>query len=656
MKPLAYARGSVALLAFVLGAQTPSPRQSVSMKTAGSPVIAPDARHVAWTVNEADWEENEFKTQIWLWSRDTNLAIQLTQHKKGASAPAFSPDGRRLGFLSTRDGKSQVYVMSLAGGEAARLTDDESGVNAFRWSPDSRTIAYTSTGPEPKELKDRKDQYGEFEIVRQDYRFVHLYTVDAPLDITKAAKGAALTSGADFSVSSFAWSPDSQTIAFAATKNPDLTMGPTSDIYAVRLSDKSVRKVVDRPGADQNPVWSPDGLSIAFVASPQQPFDCCPNSKLAVVPAGGGAFHFIAAEFDENPNLVEWAPAGVYFSGLRKTRGGLFLADPTSGAYREVAGAGDLSVSGVAFSSDFRTAVFSAAGPNRLNEIYLSPADSLAPRPLSDLGAQLKEFRLATREVISWKSTDGAEIEGVLVKPAGFDASKKYPLLVVIHGGPTGIDSPSFQPDRYYPIENFAAKGAVVLRPNYRGSAGYGEKFRSLNVRNLGVGDAWDVLSGVDALIAKGFVDAARVGCMGWSQGGYISAFLTTTSDRFKAISVGAGISDWTTYYVNTDITQFTRNYLKATPWDDPEVYRKTSPISYVKSAKTPTLIQHGENDKRVPIPNGYELRQALEDRGVPVRMVVYKGFGHGINKPKQMLHVMEDNLRWFSQYIWNER
>jgi dipeptidyl aminopeptidase/acylaminoacyl peptidase len=195
----------------------------------------------------------------------------------------------------------------------------------------------------------------------------------------------------------------------------------------------------------------------------------------------------------------------------------------------------------------------------------------------------------------------------------------------------------------------------LILRPNYRGSAGYGEKFRSLNVRNLGVGDYADVISGVDALIAKGFVDKDRVGSMGWSQGGYISAFITASSDRFKAVSVGAGISDWMTYYANTDITPFTRQYLHATPWDDPDIYKKTSPITYIAKAKTPTLIQHGENDRRVPIPNGYELRQALEDRGVPVKMVVYKGFGHGITKPKQQRAVMEENEKWFAKYIWGE-
>ena len=208
-------------------------------------------------------------------------------------------------------------------------------------------------------------------------------------------------------------------------------------------------------------------------------------------------------------------------------------------------------------------------------------------------------------------------IEGVLHKPVGFQSGRKYPLLVVIHGGPTGVSRPTpFSSTSIYPIDLWVAKGALVLEPNYRGSAGYGEQFRALNVRNLGVGDAWDVLSGVDYLIAQGMADPDRVGTMGWSQGGYISAFLTThDSARFKAVSVGAGISDWMTYYVNTDIHPFTRQYLKATPWEDPEIYAKTSPITYIKGAKAPTLIQHGATDQRVPLPNAYELYQGLAGR-----------------------------------------
>ncbi len=260
--------------------------------------------------------------------------------------------------------------------------------------------------------------------------------------------------------------------------------------------------------------------------------------------------------------------------------------------------------------------------------------------------------------MISWKSKDGTTIEGVLTKPQNFDPDKKYPLLCMIHGGPTGVDRPGLlsRGTSYYPIDIWVARGALILRVNYRGSAGYGEEFRLLNKRNLGVGDAWDVISGVDFLIGKGWVDSDKVVSMGWSQGGYISAFLTTSSDRFAAISVGAGLSNWASYYYNTDITPFTVNYLGDDPVDDPEVYQKTSPMSYIKKAKTPTLIQHGENDRRVPIPNAYELRQGLVDRGVPVEMVVYKGFGHGINKPKSQRAVMWHNLAWFNHYLWDDK
>ncbi len=295
------------------------------------------------------------------------------------------------------------------------------------------------------------------------------------------------------------------------------------------------------------------------------------------------------------------------------------------------------------------------AAPNHFPEVLVSSTADFAPKTLTDVAAQWKPFHLTTREVVEWKSTDGAAIQGILIKPADYDPSRKYPLLVVIHGGPTGVDTALPSADRYYPIERFAAKGALLLKPNYRGSAGYGAKFRALNVRNLGLGDYQDVISGVDYLISKGIVDKDRVAAMGWSEGGYISAFITTYSDRFKAVSVGAGISDWMTYYVNTDIHPFTRQYLKATPWDDPEIYRKTSPITYINNAKTPTLIQQGDQDKRVPPPDSYELYQALKDRGIPVKLIFYKGFGHPINKPKQQRAVMEHNYEWFSKYIWAE-
>jgi dipeptidyl aminopeptidase/acylaminoacyl peptidase len=265
------------------------------------------------------------------------------------------------------------------------------------------------------------------------------------------------------------------------------------------------------------------------------------------------------------------------------------------------------------------------------------------------------DFPTGTREVVTWESEDGTEIEGVLYKPADYDPDRRYPLLVQIHGGPTALSRPDMVPGYVYPVVHWLAKGALVLMPNYRGSAGYGEAFRSLNVRNLGVGDMWDVMSGVRHLVDREVAHPDSLGAMGWSQGGYISAFLTTNTDAFQAISVGAGISDWMTYYVNTDIHPFTRQYLKSTPWEDPEIYARTSPITNITEASTPTLIQHGEFDARVPIPNAYELYQGLQDQGVEAKLVVYERFGHGISRPKERLAATWHNWQWFGRYVWGE-
>jgi dipeptidyl aminopeptidase/acylaminoacyl peptidase len=496
---------------------------------------------------------------------------------------------------------------------------------------------------------------------------VHLWLIDLPqtdaAGVTAAAAEPKLLAGKlepqapgeAFSVGEFSWSPDGGRIAFSAQRDPDLISSFSSDIYTVTLKDDAVKKIVSTDGPDNGPKWSPDGKQVAFVTANASKNFFYTNRRIAVVDANGGTPRVLTLGFDEDPGLLEWSTAGIYFSAQQKTGSGLFLLDPKTGATQRVMVPGEEIAGQFTFTKDFAKMAFRGTGPNQYAEIFASDVKAAAPVQLTHAGDQLKGFATSRRELVQWKSADGATVEGVLEKPVDFNPKKKYPLLVVIHGGPTGVDTPAVTADRYYPVEHFIAKGALVLRPNYRGSAGYGEAFRSLNVRNLGVGDYADVISGVDYLIAQGFVDKDRVGSMGWSEGGYISAFITTASDRFEAVSVGAGISDWMTYYANTDITPFTRQYLQATPWDDPEIYRKTSPISYLATAKTPTLIQQGSADRRVPSADSYELRQALEDKGVPVKMVLYDGFGHPINKPKQQRAVMEENENWFDHYIWGE-
>src|SRR5215472_1781098 len=642
----------------------PTIDQSLEWQAAFSPKISPDGKRVVYEVQKANWEENAFERNLWIGEIASGETHALTTAKKSSTNPAWSPDGKWIAFLSDRpaqikdtpDGKKQLYVISADGGEAQQLTKAESDVSDLDWAPDSKRIAFSMSDPEPKVMKDRKEKYGEYSVVHGDYQMTHLWTVEFSSGGTETAEPKRLTEGDKFSLGDFSWSPDGTRIAFSAQRDPDLISSDTADLYVVTVNDKSVKRIVSTPGPDRNPHWSPDGKKIAFETAAGSSYYYYTNSKIGVVSPDGGPVQVLTASFDEDPGLIAWGPDGIYFGAVQKTNVHLFRLSPATGAVEKLSTPEIMVASSFSFSRDYKTVAYRAALENQYSEIYTTSLTPWQGKKLTAMGEHLKGFTPAHRVVVSWKSADGTAIEGVLYAPPNFDTKKKYPLLVVIHGGPTGVDQPVVSADRYYPIERFVAKGALVLRPNYRGSAGYGEKFRSLNVRNLGIGDYADVLSGVDSLIAKGFVDKDRVGSMGWSQGGYISAYITTISDRFKAVSVGAGSSDWSTYYVNTDITPFTRQYLHATPWDDPEIYWRTSPISNIAKARTPTLIQHGENDRRVPIPNAYELRQALEDRGVPVKMVVYKGFGHAITKPKQQRAVMEENEKWFAQYIWGEK
>jgi dipeptidyl aminopeptidase/acylaminoacyl peptidase len=648
--------------------RTPTIDQSLEMHSVSSPRISPDGKRVIYEQTRTNWDSNAFETDLWLTDAAMGERHPLTMAAKSSSDAEWSPDGRWIAFLSDRPApisgspvdKRQVYVMPADGGEAQQLTKMEQGVNAFEWAPDSSRIAIAAEAPETKAMKDRKESFGEYHVIHADYEMTHLWLADLPTTdaagrTTPAAEPKLLTSGASFSVGDFTFSPDGTRIAFSAQRDPDLISIFSADIYIVTVADGAVKKVVETPGPDRDPQWSPDGTQIAYVTANGSKFFFYTDARIAVVGSDGGTPRVLTSCFDEDADLLRWGPEGIYFSALQKTASALFLLDPKTEAVKQMAMPGAEIADQFSFSKDFTHAAYRGAGGNQFAEIYSSDLPATSPVKLTHAGEQLTGFDVAKREVVQWKSGDGTTIEGVLMKPADFDASKKYPLLVIIHGGPTGVDRPAINADRYYPMERFVARGALVLRPNYRGSAGYGEKFRSLNVRNLGVGDYADVISGVDFLIAQGFVDKDRVGSMGWSEGGYISAFITTSSDRFKAVSVGAGISDWMTYYANTDITPFTPQYLHATPWDDPEIYRKTSPITYIAKAKTPTLIQHGGADRRVPIPNSFELRQALEDHGVPVKMVIYDGFGHPINKPKQQRAVMEENENWFGHYIWGD-
>jgi dipeptidyl aminopeptidase/acylaminoacyl peptidase len=630
--------------------KTPTFEDMINLKSPGSPLISPDGRWILFAIRQPNWEKDEYVTQLWRADIETGEIRQLTFSEKSSDNYDWSPDGKFISFVSSRDDKGQIYIMAAAGGEARKLTDSKTGVQGYAWSPDGKRIAFTATDEESERQKAIEKKYGGFEIFEEEFDISHLWLCDV-----ETGKTEKIVDRDDLHVTDFSWSPDGKMIAFSANPNSLIYMFSNSDIYLINLETKEIRALVTQEGPDSSPVWSPCGKYIAF-NSGMGTSAYFTNSYIAVVPVEGGEPMNLTKDFDEEASPAYWKENGIYFSALQGMSLHWFRLNPKDKTITQLTHGKGMIIRG-SFDKDASRMALYYVDATHYPELYYTAVEDFKPVKLTDYSKQLEGWRLGTKEAISWKSQDGAEITGVLIKPADFDPAKTYPLFVIIHGGPTGISYPGLIDgyNRTYPIEQWVAKGALILEPNYRGSAGFGEAFRSLNYRNLGVGDYWDVISGVDYLVKQGFVDNEKLGAMGWSQGGYISAYITTFSDRFKAVSVGAGISDWVTYYYKTDITPFCPNYLGATPWKDPEIYRVTSPMTYINNAKTPTLIQHGEFDARVPITNSHKLYRGLKDNGVPVRFIIYKGFGHGINKPKENLAVLTHNWQWFNKYIWGE-
>lgn len=667
----------ICLLTFSLARSqhVPSIEEVISLRNVGNVQLSPDGKAVAYTVQTTDWNDNRYDTEIWMY-REGGKPFQLTHNPKNSSTgPLFSPDGQWLAFLSDRGNKNQIYVLRVNGGEARAITREEEGIAFYEWHPDGKRLVFAKAEKDDKAKKEREKRYGAFEADDKEFTLSHLWQIDFNPDMqdpterpcyetvdslkVKAGciewpKAKRITEG-KFTVTGFSVSPDGTKIAFSHQPDPLINSFVKSDISVVDIASRKIVPVVTNPSGDSFEDWSPDSKELLYTTNLNDTVsNFYTNSKLFAVNLETKATRQLAKDLDEDLGGFSWEATGIFSAIWNKTKRPIYNINPITGTFLKLGGFPD-QVFSLSFSKDGKTMAFTGRNDDQVSEVF-TIANAESRQQITNMTDQIKDWKTAQSEVISWKSKDGATIEGVLHKPKNYDPSKKYPLLVMIHGGPTGIDTPNPVPGSVYPVLQWLDKGCLVLRPNYRGSAGYGEAFRSLNVKNLGVGDMWDVTSGIDYLDKKGMIDKTKMGSMGWSQGGYISAFLTTNTNVFKAISVGAGISNWVTYYVSTDIHPFTRQYLKATPWSDEMIYKKTSPMTNINNAKTPTLIQHGELDRRVPISNAYELLQGLRDKNVPAELIVYKGFGHGISKPKERLAANWHNWQWFNKYVWGDK
>lgn len=609
--------------------------------------ISPDGSRVLFVVSEADFEENGYNTDIWMVSATGGEPIKLTTGPKRDNNPRWSPDGKLIAFISNREEKAQIWLINPRGGEAWKLTDSKTGVNSFHWAPDGKSIAYTAVDALSEEEEKKKKEKDDAIVVEENYKMSHLWIID--IETKKAEK---LTKG-DFYVQDFCWSPDGKEIVFGHRPTPRIPDFFNADIMVISAKGGEPRKLVERAGPDMVPQWSPDGKTIAFISQDDRT-DWFVNSYICLIPAAGGKPANISKEFDEEISFYHWSPHSdfFYFGAGKGVNNHIFRISAKEGKAEQIT-YGEYVHSNPTFSSDGLWMAFVREAPLHPDEIFISPADRYEPKKLTNINPQTEDFAFGITEKVEWKSVDGWEMEGLLVKPVGYEKGKKYPLLIIIHGGPAGVFTNSFYIRRgAFPIQVFTNNGYAVFMPNPRGSGNYGEDFRKANVRDWGGKDYQDIMNGVDYLIRQGIADAEKMGIMGWSYGGFMTSWVITQTDRFKAACVGAGVTNLYSFFGETDIPEFMWSYFAAPPWKHIKVYQDHSAMFQIDKAKTPTLILHGKNDLRVPLPQGEELFRALKMKGVPVKFVVYPRQPHGIGEPKLQRDSMKRTLHWFNKWI----
>lgn len=613
----------------------------------GAPRISPDGSRVAYTVTEVRMEKDkEWKsvTQVWVTAISGGKARQYTRGDKSSSAPEWSPDGTMLAFLSDRekDGERQVWMMMADGGEAWAVTSHKGGVSGFRLSPDGKQLLLTATDQPSKEEEDRKKVKDDTMVIDRDLRMAHLWLWNVERKDEKR-----LTEG-NFTVSDPQWSPDGTRITYTARPTPKADDGALSDVWMLTVAGKEKRKLGVEGGATDNARWSPDGKWIAYTGTPDR--DPGPSTAyLYLLPADGGTPKQLTTKFDFSVGTPVWSRDGrtIYFSTNVLEAIEVYAADVATGAVKQLTQRGG-STGITEISRDGKTIVGTTSSAQRPTELYVTSADFKSTRPLTDQNAWLANYSLAESEIVRWKSKDGTEIEGVLTRPVGY-ATGKVPFLLNPHGGPTGASLNTFNGT----VQVLAANGFAVLQPNFRGSTGKNLAFAQANKNTWGKGDYEDCMTGVDSMIAKGLADPDRLGAFGWSYGGYMTFWILTQTDRFKAVSPGAGLTNIYSMYSQTDIHRYLNwFYTDKAPWQAQELYWDRSPMKYVSNVKTPTMIMHGQVDTRVPIAQAQEFYQALVELKVPVEFVVYPRENHGFTEPRHQMDRVRRYVKFFARYL----
>ncbi len=685
----------------------------MEMRSVGNADMSPDSKWMLYTHSVPDWKTGKSYTDVHLVSIDRGVesSRQLTFTKeKNETSPQWSRDGKFFAFLSNRDageGKTtnQLYVMRADGGEALKISDAKDGVGTFAFSKDGKWVAYTAgkederqlwtVGVEdvwkekPKQLmkrkspivswqfspdskriyftsadsvdkanKDRKEKKFDARLRNEETPANHLWAFD--LDSKKESR---LTSGGEYTVSDVTISHDSKWLGYRGTSTNRYKRTVTessnyADVYLLDASSGSIERLTNNEEISESTVrFSPDNTMIAFSASDE--FQYFRNGKVYIRGTSdkGGKWKKLGGDFDGDVSVGFWSQDGksIYFNEGWKATNQVFSVSTETGKVTQLTNEKGI----VSASQDQETKVVTVSFQNPMtpsNMYFVPRLDRIGTRStwrqLTNSNPQAENFQLADVEAVDWKSTDGKMVEGVLVKPLNYEKGKRYPLVVQIHGGPAGASTLNFNAGYGNYSQLYAAAGYAALLPNYRGSTNYGEKFRMEISGDYFRQGYEDIMIGVDHLISTGFVDGDKMGAMGWSAGGHWSNWILTHTDRFKAISSGAGAMNWTSMYAQSDIQRNREFYYQGKPYDRFEHFWDVSPLKYIKNAKTPTLIHVVDGDPRVPRPQSEELHMALKALGVPTEFFVYPGSTHGIPDARNQMVKMASEFYWMEKWI----
>jgi len=662
-------QSDIHLVSLVEGLQSTKQLTFTTEHDEHSPAWSRDGSFFVFSSNRDAPANGRGQDQLYLMRPDGGEARRITDAADGVSEFALSRDGRWIVFRAGKSGEEQLYrldVTAVSAGEAdaEQITTQGAGVGEWEIAADSRSLYFIA--PDSLDTDDRLRREKDFsvDVYHQETPLENLWVLhldNEPLRVRRLTNDPSLTVGG------FTLSGDSKWVGFRAAPaeryKRETAGGGTNEanlhteLYLLDVSNGQIEQLTNATEVSKGgPHFSPDGRWVAFTGSRDMTrYTRGLNSRVYVRPVTerGGSFRRLGDDFDGNVSIGFWSEDGntIYFNqGMRTTRQFLAL-DVQSGTVRQLTDQ-DASLA-VNRDEDSGVILIDYSNPTTPSTTFTvasleDVADRSAWRRLTNVNPQVSEFALGEQREVTWRSTDGKEVGGILTLPVGYRSGERYPLIVQIHGGPSSADVNSFGTGQ----QVYAGAGYVVLKPNYRGSSSYGEAFNAINGNYFPQGFE-DIMAGVDHLIDEGIVDGNRMGAMGWSAGGHWSNWILTHTDRFKAISSGAGASNWISMFAQTDGQRHRQEYFGGKlPYDDFDAYWDQSPLKYIKNAKTPTMIHVVKGDPRVPSPQSVELHMALKQLGVPTELFMYPGNSHGIPDPRNRLVKAVAEMAWMDHYV----